>query len=315
MLSARESLEGAALADSLGAELASIRSDEHGRRARESSTRNAAPRREQGRAWKRGLRIHGVRSPRRASAPPRSSTASALSRAPDLASRSCPLRAAEDPRFARAVASDGPGSRPVPRGSASTSGWLADAPQAGARPRTRGSTRPPTRSIRRTRAPVRIHDTAQIDRPRVPLLKEELDAPDDPGARFHAVGALRTRSPRRLGCSDPGLHFVRPAWALSCGCKSRRKETILIEASRNCGRATDRGEEAGSETAGRCTRTAFEATPSGTSGQRTAKLRWSRLRRRRRGGRAGKDSVLTWGDLASRSKERRVSGARSQPRS
>jgi hypothetical protein len=24
--------------------------------------------------------------------------------------------------------------------------------------------------------------------------------------------------------------MVRPAWALSCGCKSRRKETILIEA-------------------------------------------------------------------------------------
>ena len=112
-----------------------------------------------------------MRSPRRASAPPRSSTASALSRAPDLASRSCPLRAAEDPRFARAVAPDGPGSRPVPRASASTSGWLADAPQAGARPRTRGSTRPPTRTIRRTRAPVRIHDTAQIDRPRVQLLK------------------------------------------------------------------------------------------------------------------------------------------------
>jgi len=46
---------------------------------------------------------------------------------------------------------------------------------------------------------------------------------------------------------------VRPAWALSCGCKSRRKEVILIEANRNCVRATERGKEAGSETVGRCT--------------------------------------------------------------
>ena len=48
-----------------------------------------------------------------------------------------------------------------------------------------------------------------------------------------------------------GLFVVRPAWARPCGCKSRRKETILIEANRNCGRATNRGKEARSETAGR----------------------------------------------------------------
>ena len=121
---------------------------------------------------------------------------------------------------------------------------------------------------------------------------------------FHAAaGFLSPRS------------FVRPAWAPSCGCKSRRKETIPIEANRNCGRATDCGEEAGSETAGRCTRTGSEATPSGASGQTTAKLRWSRLRRRKFGDRAVKDGVLTWGDLASRLKGRRAGGARSQQRS
>jgi ATP-dependent RNA helicase RhlB len=49
--------------------------------------------------------------------------------------------------------------------------------------------------------------------------------------------------------------FVRPAWAHSCGCKSRRKLTTASEAKRNCGRATDRGEEAWSETASRWTRT------------------------------------------------------------
>jgi hypothetical protein len=66
---------------------------------------------------------------------------------------------------------------------------------------------------------------------------------------------------------------VRPAWALSRWCKSNRKEVIPIEANRNCGRATDRGKEAGSETAGRCTRTGSEAAPSGASGHVTAKLR------------------------------------------
>ena len=37
---------------------------------------------------------------------------------------------------------------------------------------------------------------------------------------------------------------MRPAWAHSCGCKSRRKLATASEAKRNCGRVTDRGEEA-----------------------------------------------------------------------
>jgi hypothetical protein len=41
----------------------------------------------------------------------------------------------------------------------------------------------------------------------------------------------------------------------------------------------------------------------------------AKARRRKFGGRAVKDSVLTWGDLALRLKGRRESGARSQPRS
>ena len=44
--------------------------------------------------------------------------------------------------------------------------------------------------------------------------------------------------------------LVRPAWALSSGCKSRREEVILIEANRNCARATECGKEAGSENCG-----------------------------------------------------------------
>ena len=37
---------------------------------------------------------------------------------------------------------------------------------------------------------------------------------------------------------------VRPAWAHSCGCKSRRKLTKTSEAKRNCTRATECGKEA-----------------------------------------------------------------------
>jgi hypothetical protein len=37
---------------------------------------------------------------------------------------------------------------------------------------------------------------------------------------------------------------VRPAWAHSCGCKSRRKLITTNEVKRNCMRATECGEEA-----------------------------------------------------------------------
>jgi len=98
---------------------------------------------------------------------------------------------------------------------------------------------------------------------------------------------------------------VRPAWAHSCGCKSRRKLTTASEVKRNCGRVTDRGKEAWSETASRWTRTGYEAVPIRASGQQTAKLLWSRIRRRKSGGCAVKECVLTWGDLALRLKGRR----------
>jgi len=51
--------------------------------------------------------------------------------------------------------------------------------------------------------------------------------------------------------------------------------------------------EAGSETAGRFTRTGSEATPSVASGLMTDKPRWSKLRRRKSGGRAVKEDILT----------------------
>ena len=102
-----------------------------------------------------------------------------------------------------------------------------------------------------------------------------------------------------------GRTFVRPAWARSWRWKSSHKLTTANEAKRNCARATERREEAWSETASRWTRTGYEAMPSRASRQVTAKLLWSRLRWRKSGGCAGKDRVLTWGDLASWLKGRR----------
>ena len=50
----------------------------------------------------------------------------------------------------------------------------------------------------------------------------------------------------------PAAAFVvRPAWAHSCGCKSRRKLVMANEVKRNCMRVTECGEEAWSEAAGR----------------------------------------------------------------
>ena len=44
---------------------------------------------------------------------------------------------------------------------------------------------------------------------------------------------------------------LRPAWAHSYGCKSRHKLVTVSEVKRNCMRATECGEEAWSEAAGR----------------------------------------------------------------
>ena len=41
-----------------------------------------------------------------------------------------------------------------------------------------------------------------------------------------------------------GIFPVRPAWAPSCGCKSRHKLITANEVKRNCVRVTERGEEA-----------------------------------------------------------------------
>src|SRR3546814_1012640 len=44
--------------------------------------------------------------------------------------------------------------------------------------------------------------------------------------------------------TDLRVFCVRPAWAHSCGCKSRHKLITANEAKRNCVRVTGRGKEA-----------------------------------------------------------------------
>jgi len=73
-------------------------------------------------------------------------------------------------------------------------------------------------------------------------------------------------------CSTPlwgvELTAVRPAWAQPWRWKSSRNLVIKIEANRNCGRVTDRGKEAGSETVGRRTGIGYEAE----SGERAGRI-------------------------------------------
>lgn len=114
--------------------------------------------------------MHGPRPPCRASAPPRSATAKAVSERPARPSRSCPLRA---PGSGRSAPADGPaelGSTPGPSPSERRRGWPAGVPRADVRPSTPRSTPPPTRTARRRRVPAHTLDIARIDRPRPPLL-------------------------------------------------------------------------------------------------------------------------------------------------
>ena len=101
------------------------------------------------------------------------------------------------------------------------------------------------------------------------MARKRLGMPDKFGSHTATVGGyvleghvpavevkkLLARFSRNGGRHPPrpiqGLSHVRPAWAHSCGCKSRRKLITANEAKRNCMRVTECGEEAWSEAAGR----------------------------------------------------------------
>jgi len=154
------------LAEGESAAAGSTRSGEHAPRARGHTAHSAPPALRRGDGQRMDSRVHGSTSPWCASAPPRSSTAGAVSERAALVSRACPLRADVRARGGHADALVWLGSTPGLCPSARTFGWPADAPRAAAPPHSRGSTHPPPRRARRTPRPVHTHDADQIDPPR-----------------------------------------------------------------------------------------------------------------------------------------------------
>ena len=98
--------------------------------------------------------------------------------------------------------------------------------------------------------------------------------------------------------ASAGFFHVRPAWAHSCGWKSRRKLITANEVKRNCVRVTERGEEAWIVICELMDKNRIEGAAE--QGERACnrealviKAKW-----RKSGGCAEKECVLTWGDLA-----------------
>lgn len=79
----------------------------------------------------------------------------------------------------------------------------------------------------------------------------------------------------------------------------------MSEAKRNCGRATDRGEEAWSDEVGPMNKNRIRGDLERGERANDREAPMAKARGRRSGGRASKVDVLTWGDLASRLKGRR----------
>jgi hypothetical protein len=116
-------------------------------------------------------------------------------------------------------------------------------------------------------------------------------------------------------CVRPAVLFVRPAWAHSCGCKSRHKLVTANEVKRNCMRVTECGEEAWSVNREPMNKNRIEGAGEQGEWANNHKALVTKARQRKCGGCAMKECGLTWGDLASRLKGRRCrAGARSQQR-
>lgn len=79
----------------------------------------------------------------------------------------------------------------------------------------------------------------------------------------------------------------------------------MSEAKRNCGRVTDRGEEAQSEDDGPMNKKRMRGDVERGERANDREASMAKVRRRRSAGRASKVDALTWGDLASCLKGRR----------
>jgi len=101
--------------------------------------------------------------------------------------------------------------------------------------------------------------------------------------------------------------IVRPAWAHSYGCKSRRKLITANEVKRNCMRATECGKEAWSVNCEPMDKNRIEGAAKQGERAMNRKAVVIKARWRKSGGCAMKECVLTWGDLALCLKGRRAS--------
>ena len=99
---------------------------------------------------------------------------------------------------------------------------------------------------------------------------------------------------------------VRPCWAHTCGCKSRRKLVTTSEAKYNCVRVTERGKEVRSVNREPMNKNRIEGAAKQGERAQNRKALVTKARWRRCGGCAMKVCVLTWGDLALRLKGRRL---------
>ena len=96
--------------------------------------------------------------------------------------------------------------------------------------------------------------------------------------------------------------MVRPAWAHTCGCKSRHELVIASEAKRNCMRVTECGKEAWNVNCEPMNKNRIEGAAKQGERAMNRKALVTKAKRRRCGGCAMKVCVLTWGDLALRLK-------------
>lgn len=95
--------------------------------------------------------------------------------------------------------------------------------------------------------------------------------------------------------------FVRPAWAYSYGCKSRRKLITANEneVKRNCMRVTECGKEAWSINREPMNKNRIEGAAKQGERADNSEALVIKAKRRRSGGCAMKECVLIWGTLAS----------------
>ena len=99
---------------------------------------------------------------------------------------------------------------------------------------------------------------------------------------------------------------MRPAWAHTCGCKSRCELVTVSKVKRNCVRVTERGKEAWSINREPMNKNRIEGVAKQGEWARNHQALVTKARWRKCGGCAMKVCVLTWGDLALCLKGRRL---------